>query len=136
MDYLTVLGLSAATLTTISFLPQMVKTWQTKSAKDVSYIMLITFILGVSLWLLYGIFRQDIAIILANAITLVFNLTILWLKNSLVWHNALHRRGLKMLNSVRVFDILEQKVDFLELSYLLLLPHFLLNLQKERNLKQ
>lgn len=80
MDYLTVLGLSAATLTTISFLPQMVKTWQTKSARDVSYIMLITFISGVSLWLLYGIFRQDIAIILANAITLVFNLMILWLK--------------------------------------------------------
>ena len=77
---LTFLGLTAGTLTTIAFLPQMFKTWQTKSAKDVSYTMLITFILGVFLWLIYGFYRQDLAIILANGVTLVFNLMILWLK--------------------------------------------------------
>jgi MtN3 and saliva related transmembrane protein len=80
MDLLTVLGLSAATLTTSAFLPQMIKTWQTKSAKDVSFVMLLTFITGVFLWLVYGIFRKDLAIILANGATLVFNLIILWLK--------------------------------------------------------
>ncbi|NRB09213.1 MAG: SemiSWEET transporter [Richelia sp.] len=74
------LGLLAATLTTSAFLPQMLKTWQTKSAKDVSYTMLITFILGVFLWLIYGFYRRDIAIILANGITLILNLMILWLK--------------------------------------------------------
>lgn len=58
----------------------MLKTWQSKSAKDVSYTMLITFIIGIFLWLLYGIFRQDLAIILANFITLIFNMIILWLK--------------------------------------------------------
>ncbi|MEO1377504.1 MAG: SemiSWEET transporter [Cyanobacteria bacterium J06635_10] len=75
-----IVGLLAATLTTSAFLPQMIKTWQTKSAKDVSYAMLITFITGVFLWLIYGILRQDMAIILANAFTLLFNLTILYLK--------------------------------------------------------
>ncbi len=77
---LTFLGLIAATLTTSAFLPQMLKTWQTKSAKDVSYGMLITFIIGIFLWLVYGLIRQDIAIIFANAMTLIFNLIILWLK--------------------------------------------------------
>lgn len=80
MDFLTILGLAAAILTTIAFLPQMLKTWQTKSAKDVSLLTLITFIIGVFLWLIYGIYLQALPIILANAVTLVFNLIILWLK--------------------------------------------------------
>lgn len=80
MNFLTFIGLAAATLTTIAFLPQMFKTWRTKSAKDVSFVMLITFISGVSLWLIYGIYLQALPIILANAVTLIFNLIILWLK--------------------------------------------------------
>ncbi|MEH2286611.1 SemiSWEET transporter [Nostoc sp.] len=61
-------------------MPQMFKTWRTKSAKDVSLVTLITFISGVFLWLVYGIYLQSLPIILANAITLIFNLIILWLK--------------------------------------------------------
>jgi MtN3 and saliva related transmembrane protein len=80
MDFITILGLAAATITTISFLPQMLKTWQTKSAKDVSLVTLITFMTGISLWLIYGIYLQSLPIILANAVTLIFNLIILWLK--------------------------------------------------------
>ncbi|BAY45762.1 hypothetical protein SAMD00079811_33690 [Scytonema sp. HK-05] len=80
MDFITILGLVAATLTTFSFLPQMLKTWQTKSAKDVSYAMLITFNTGVFLWLMYGISLRALPIILANGVTLFFNLIILWLK--------------------------------------------------------
>lgn len=79
MDFLTIIGL-AATLTTTAFLPQMFKTWQTKSAKDVSLIALITFISAVFLWLIYGIYLQSLPIILANSVTLFFNLIILWLK--------------------------------------------------------
>ncbi|MCC5650871.1 SemiSWEET transporter [Nostoc sp. XA013] len=67
-------------MTTISFLPQMFKTWRTKSAKDVSMVTLITFIIGVFLWLIYGIYLQALPIILANSVTLFFNLIILWLK--------------------------------------------------------
>ncbi len=80
MDTITILGLAAGTLTTIAFLPQMMKTWQTKSAGDVSFVMLITFNIGVFLWLIYGVYLQALPIILANAVTLVFNLIILWLK--------------------------------------------------------
>ncbi|AVZ31633.1 SemiSWEET transporter [Nodularia spumigena CS-584] len=80
MEFITILGLLAATLTTSAFLPQMLKTWQSKSAKDVSYLMLITFISGLSLWLIYGIYLKSLPIILANSFTLFFNLIILWLK--------------------------------------------------------
>ncbi|MBR8837514.1 MAG: SemiSWEET family sugar transporter [Stigonema ocellatum SAG 48.90 = DSM 106950] len=80
MDLITILGLLAGTLTTISFLPQMIQTWQTKSAKDVSLAMLITFITGICLWLIYGIYLQALPIILANGVTLFFNIIILGLK--------------------------------------------------------
>ncbi|MDF5708382.1 MAG: SemiSWEET transporter [Nostoc sp. S4] len=80
MDFVMIIGLAAATLTTIAFLPQMFKTWKTKSAKDISFVMLITFITGVFFWLIYGIYLQALPIILANGITLFFNLIILWLK--------------------------------------------------------
>ncbi|MBH8565618.1 SemiSWEET family sugar transporter [Nostoc sp. CENA67] len=80
MDFLTVLGLVAGTLTTIAFLPQMYKTWQSKSAKDVSFVMLITFMSGLFLWFIYGIYLQALPIILSNGVCLFFNMIILWLK--------------------------------------------------------
>jgi MtN3 and saliva related transmembrane protein len=80
MDFITILGLIAASLTTFSFIPQMLKTWQRKSAKDVSFVMLITFNIGIFLWLIYGISLQSLPIILANGVTLIFNIIILWLK--------------------------------------------------------
>jgi MtN3 and saliva related transmembrane protein len=80
MDFVDVLGFSAATLTTVAFLPQLIKTWQSKSAKDVSLEMLIAFSTGVFLWLVYGIFIEAWPVIFANSLTLVFNLSILFLK--------------------------------------------------------
>jgi MtN3 and saliva related transmembrane protein len=80
MNFITLLGLAAAILTTIAFLPQMFKTWRNKSAKDVSLVMLITFMSGLFLWLIYGIYLQALPIILANSMTLFFNFIILWLK--------------------------------------------------------
>ncbi|NES94453.1 MAG: hypothetical protein F6K32_04355 [Desertifilum sp. SIO1I2] len=77
---ITVLGLTAGALTTLAFLPQMLKTYRSKSAKDVSSLMLITFCTGVFLWLVYGYFRKDVAVMLANSITLVLNLGIFYLK--------------------------------------------------------
>ncbi|MCL1471909.1 SemiSWEET transporter [Argonema antarcticum] len=80
MDFLTILGLVAGTLTTIAFLPQVIKTWKSQSAKDFSFGMLITFSLGVFLWLLYGIAKNDLPVILANLLTFVLNLIIIVLK--------------------------------------------------------
>jgi MtN3 and saliva related transmembrane protein len=80
MDFITILGLVAGVLTTIAFLPQMFQIWLTKSAKDVSLVMLIIFMSGLCLWLIYGIIIGALPIIMANGVTLFFNLIILWLK--------------------------------------------------------
>ncbi|MFM6529942.1 MAG: SemiSWEET transporter [Dolichospermum sp.] len=80
MDLITILGLVAGVLTTVAFLPQMFQIWLTKSAKDVSFVMLIVFMSGLFLWLIYGIIIGALPIIMANGVTLFFNLIILWLK--------------------------------------------------------
>jgi MtN3 and saliva related transmembrane protein len=74
------LGVAAGTLTTLSFVPQVLKTWRTKSVEDVSLWMLLAFNGGITLWLMYGILTQKPSIIFANAITLVLALTLLGLK--------------------------------------------------------
>lgn len=79
-EMITSLGLLAGSLTTLAFLPQFVKTWKTRSVRDFSLVTLIAFCTGIFLWLIYGIARDDIAIILANLITLILNLGILYLK--------------------------------------------------------
>ena len=71
MDFITVLGLVAATLTTTAFLPQVIKTWKTKSAKDLSFAMLITFSSGVLLGFIYGIYQNALPIIIANIIIFI-----------------------------------------------------------------
>jgi len=80
MTGVTIIGLLAATLTTISFLPQVIKTWKTKSTKDISLGMFLMFATGVLLWLIYGTLIKDIPLIVANAVTLCLTSTILWFK--------------------------------------------------------
>jgi MtN3 and saliva related transmembrane protein len=80
MDQATLIGLLAGTLTTIAFIPQLQQTWRTRSAKDVSLGMLLTFIIGVFLWLVYGLLLGALPIILANLVTLLLTLAILLLK--------------------------------------------------------
>ncbi len=72
-------GSSAAALTMFSFIPQIIKILKTKSAKDVSLVMLLQLSLGVSLWIMYGIYRKDRIIITANSVTLVTLLILLYL---------------------------------------------------------
>ncbi|MBL1211339.1 SemiSWEET transporter, partial [Geminocystis sp. GBBB08] len=55
MTFVTIIGLIAGFLTTISFLPQVIKTWRSKSAQDISLGMFLSFCLGVLFWLIYGI---------------------------------------------------------------------------------
>jgi MtN3 and saliva related transmembrane protein len=66
MEPVTILGLIAGTLTTISFLPQVIKTIKTKHVKDLSLGMYLLIFLGIFLWAVYGIFRKDLPVILAN----------------------------------------------------------------------
>jgi MtN3 and saliva related transmembrane protein len=80
VDSIELLGLAAGSLTTLSFVPQVLKIWRTRSGKDVSYGMFLLFSLGVLLWLFYGIARQSLPIVLANAVTLVLAVAVLVLK--------------------------------------------------------
>ena len=63
-----ILGYISATLTTIAFLPQIIKTIQTKSAKDVSMGMFVLFTIGVFLWIIYGILTKTYPVLIANAV--------------------------------------------------------------------
>ncbi|MDQ3068454.1 MAG: SemiSWEET transporter [Acidobacteriota bacterium] len=74
------LGVAAGTLTTLSFVPQVVRTWKSKSAGDVSLTMLLAFNGGIVMWLTYGILTEKPSIIFANGITLVLALTLLGMK--------------------------------------------------------
>lgn len=73
-------GYLAATMTTAAFVPQAVLTIRTRNTDSLSLAMYGTFTLGVTLWLVYGCFLGDLAIIVANAVTLLLALAILWVK--------------------------------------------------------
>lgn len=73
-------GLAAGSLTTISFVPQVVQIWRTKHADDISTSMFVIFMAGVGLWLLYGFYLDALPVIIANAITLLLAATVLILK--------------------------------------------------------
>lgn len=74
------IGSVAAFCTTIAFVPQLVRVWRLKSARDISLNMFLLFSLGVLLWLIYGLFIHSVPVILANGLTLVLSLAILTLK--------------------------------------------------------
>ena len=75
-----VIGSMAATLTTVSFIPQVWKIWQTRHTKDISLIMYAAFTCGVALWLVYGILLSAWPIIIANSITLLLSGAVLTMK--------------------------------------------------------
>jgi MtN3 and saliva related transmembrane protein len=74
------LGAAAGTLTTVAFLPQVLKTWRSRSAHDVSALTFLLFSFGVALWLVYGWWLALWPLIIANGITLGLAATILWFK--------------------------------------------------------
>ena len=80
MNVYTIVGLAAATCTTLAFLPQAIKVIRTKQTKDLSLVMYSVFTLGVFLWLMYGILVKDAPLIIANIITFVLAATILIMK--------------------------------------------------------
>ncbi|MEJ7643626.1 MAG: SemiSWEET transporter [Chryseolinea sp.] len=80
MDAIQFVGLAAGMLTTIAFLPQVIKTWKSRSAKDLSLGMFSMFCLGVVLWLAYGFLVWDIPVIAANMLTLMLASTLLFFK--------------------------------------------------------
>lgn len=68
--YIDIIGITAGILTTIAFLPQVIRTYKTRSVKDISLGMFMIMFTGVILWLTYGLLKGDVPIILANGITM------------------------------------------------------------------
>jgi len=80
MNWVSVIGLCAAVLTSTSFLPQALKTIRTKDTSSISLYMYILFTLGTLLWFIYGIATNDLPIWLANGFTLILASIILYFK--------------------------------------------------------
>jgi MtN3 and saliva related transmembrane protein len=80
MNSLDWVGSAAATLTTVSFIPQAWKVWRTRHTADISLSMYAMFTLGVALWLAYGILLAAWPIIIANCITLLLAGAVLVMK--------------------------------------------------------
>ena len=74
------IGYAAAALTTSAFIPQVVKSWRSRSTGDLSALMLVIFTAGIVLWLLYGLALGALPVILANGLTLVLSATLVAMK--------------------------------------------------------
>ncbi|GGX18472.1 SemiSWEET family sugar transporter [Aquimarina muelleri] len=80
VDLVEIIGFVAATLTTIAFLPQVYKTWKTKSTEGLSSSMLFALLFGMLGWLIYGLLIYSLPIIFANTITLVSMFVLVYFK--------------------------------------------------------
>lgn len=80
MDTIVLIGYVAGILTTLSFVPQVIRAWKLKEMRDLSLAMLLLFALGVLLWTFYGVWTGSMPIIAANVITFILILILLWMK--------------------------------------------------------
>ena len=74
------IGYIAASLTTFSFLPQVMQTVKTKDTSGISLPMYCILVLGIFLWLIYGILKGDMILIVANIVTIILSGTVLFIK--------------------------------------------------------
>ncbi|MFN3926313.1 MAG: SemiSWEET family sugar transporter [Pseudanabaenaceae cyanobacterium] len=74
------IGYCAAFCTTFAFLPQVIRTWRTKSAHDLSLATILAFMTGISLWFIYGVSVGARPIMAANLVTFSLQLSLLYLK--------------------------------------------------------
>lgn len=81
MQNIEILGLVAGTITSITFIPQVIHVYKTKSAKDISLNMLLLLVLGVSLWLGYGIIVKSVSIIYTNSMVFLMACILLFFKS-------------------------------------------------------
>ena len=89
MDFTMFLGLFAGVCTTLAVVPQLIKAWKTKKVDDISPLMFTILIIGVGLWVVYGILKKDIAIIATNGLSLLLNMSMVYIMlryNSKWWY--------------------------------------------------
>ncbi len=75
-----VIGSAAGTLTTVAFIPQVVRAWKTGSVEDLSLWMLLAFTTGVGLWTVYGVVTAAVPLIITNGLTFILALMLLAMK--------------------------------------------------------
>jgi MtN3 and saliva related transmembrane protein len=80
MDHISVLGYLAGALTTLSLLPQVIKICRSRSARDISFVMYLFFVAGISLWVIYGIAINSMPVIIANTVSLCLGIAVIVLK--------------------------------------------------------
>lgn len=71
------IGIAAGILTSISMLPQLIKVIKEKDVQTLSPVMIVVLLLGVSLWVVYGLMKAEWPIILSNAFSVLVNATLL-----------------------------------------------------------
>jgi MtN3 and saliva related transmembrane protein len=76
----TLIGLTAAFCTTFALLPQLAKTWVTRSTRDISFGWSLVLTVGTGLWLIYGLLLRDLPLIGGNGLTFVLSTIILVFK--------------------------------------------------------
>jgi MtN3 and saliva related transmembrane protein len=80
ISFTTLIGLAAAFCTTVSYIPQLKKVWQTRQTEDISLKMFLILGIGIALWVVYGVMQGDAVIILANSVSLLLLSGILFFK--------------------------------------------------------
>lgn len=80
MSFVSLLGLTAGTLTTLAYLPQAMHSFRTRSVSDLSLAMLLSLNLGLLLWLAYGVLIQSVPLVLANGLTFLLAFPLLVMK--------------------------------------------------------
>ena len=80
MNFFEIIGFCAATLTTVSFLPQAIQVLTTKDTRSISLSMYVIFVSGVFLWFVYGCYLHNLPMIIANIVTMLFASIILFFK--------------------------------------------------------
>lgn len=80
MPWIEIVGLFGAFLTSVTFIPQVYKAWQSKSVGDLSTWTISIVITSAAVWLVYGIFRNLLPVMIANSIILVLAVLLLYFK--------------------------------------------------------
>jgi MtN3 and saliva related transmembrane protein len=77
---ITSIGLAAAFLTTVATVPQVIRCWRTRHVRDISLWQPLLLVAGMLLWLWYGLALGDPPLIIGNIVSLILNLTLIYLK--------------------------------------------------------
>ncbi|CAC9974790.1 SemiSWEET family sugar transporter [Flavobacterium panici] len=78
MNYIDIIGLFAGACITLSTIPQILKVWKTKKVKDISLKTFSILTFGIAVWIIYGILKKDLPIIITNSVSLCLNLVMVY----------------------------------------------------------